>query len=72
MKRLLSSCQSQLVTKITNIQAVMQKNTVQNTRPTYIIWRDICLKRLFMGYIYKWATHRNNDRGRQNTQRIFE
>jgi len=44
MNCLLSSCQSQLVTNIRNIQAVHTENTVHSTRPTYI-WRDICLKK---------------------------
>ena len=68
MKRSLSIVNRNLLQRLQTYKQFIQKNTVHNTRPTYI-WRDICLKKtVYMGYNYNWAT-RNNDRGRacQNT-----
>ena len=68
MKRLLSSCQSQLVTKITNIQAVHTEKYCTQYQAYIYLKRHLFKKTVYMGYIYNWTT-RNNDRGRacQNT-----
>jgi len=59
-----ASCQSQLVTKITNIQAVHTETYCTQ----YIYMKR--QKTVYMGYIYNWAT-RNNDRGRACQKRLL-
>ena len=55
MKRLLSSCQPQLVTKITNIQAIhTEKYCIQYEADIYLKRHLFKKKTVYMGYIYNW------------------